>query len=88
MPTFIAIKIVVNAVSVLMHAGVLDALWNGRTQPVEHGGLLFVLGLMTIPQVLLLAVFYYSGLLCVAVSALLAVALLVDWLNPGNRRKE
>ena len=88
LPSLIAIKIAVNAVSVLVYAGVLDAFWNGKAQPVEHGGLLFVVGLMTIPQVLLLAVFYYSGLLCIAVSVLLAAALLVDWLNPWRRRKE
>ena len=86
-PTFIAIKVAVNAVSVLVYMGVLVALWNGRAEPIEHGGLLFVLGLVTLPHILLLAVFYYNGLLCMVVSASLAAALLVDCLRVRKKRK-
>lgn len=83
-PTFLAIKLAVNAVSVVVYVGVLIALRDRRTEPVEHGGLLFVLGLVTLPHFLLLMVFYYNSLICMAVSAGLAAALLVNRLK---RRK-
>ena len=79
--TFIAVKVAVNGVSVIIYMTVLAALWNGGTEPIEHSGLLFVLGLVTIPHILLLAVFYYSGLICMVAAALLAAALLVDRLR-------
>lgn len=86
-PDFLVIKAAVNAVSALVYAGVLSALWNRRVEPIEHGGLLFVLGLVTLPNLLFLPVFYYNGLICAAVSAGLAAALLTDLLR-SRKKKE
>ncbi len=83
-PTFIVLKAAVSAVSVLAYAAVVTALWDRGTEPVEHGGLLFVLGLVTLPHLLLLPVFYYNSLICIAVTVILLAALLVSWLK---RRK-
>lgn len=86
-PGFLVIKAAVNAVSALVYAVVLSALWNRRVEPVEHGGLLFVLGLVTLPNLLFLSVFYYNGLICAAVSAGLAAAMLADLLRSRKKRE-
>jgi len=85
-PTFFVIKAAVNAVSALVYAVILSALWNRRVEPVEHGGLLFVLGLVTLPYLLFLPVFYYSGLICTAISVGMAAVLLADaWKLRKNK---
>lgn len=84
---FVVIKAAMNGVSAAVYVGILHALWNRAVGPGEHGGLLFVLGLVTLPYLLLLPVFYYNGLICAAVSAGLAVALLADLLRSRKKRK-
>ncbi|MBE6973270.1 MAG: hypothetical protein E7440_05240 [Ruminococcaceae bacterium] len=84
---FVMIKAAINGVSAVVYAGILHAMWERAVAPGEHGGLLFVLGLVTLPYLLLLTVFYYNGLICAAVSAGLAVALLTDLLR-SRKKKE
>ena len=83
---FIMMKVAMNGVSAAVYTGILYALRDHAIGPGEHGGLLFVLGLVTLPYLLLLPVFYYSGLICAAVSAGLAAALLVDLLRSRNKK--
>lgn len=82
--TFIILKAAMDAVSVLAYVAVLTALWDRDTRPAEYGGLLFVLGLVALPHLLLLPVFYYNSLICIAVTIILSAALLVSGLK---RRK-
>lgn len=84
---FVMIKAAMNGTSAAVYVGILHALWNRAVGPGEHGGLLFVLGLVTLSNLLLLPVFYYNGLLCAAVSAGLAAALLADLLRSRKKRE-
>lgn len=84
---FVMIKAAMNGLSAAVYVGILHALWERAVGPGEHFGLLFVLGLVTLPYLLLLPVFYYSGLVCVAVSAGLAAALLADLLQSRNKKE-
>ena len=84
---FVVFKVAMNGVSAAVYAGILNALWNCAVGPGEHGGLLFVLGLVMLPYLLLLPVFYHNGLICAAVSAGLAVALLADLLRSRKKRE-
>lgn len=83
---FVMMKVAMNGVSAAVYVGLLHALWKCAVGPGEHSGLLFVLGLVTLPYLLLLPVFYYSGLVCTAVSAGLAAVLLVDLLRSRNKK--
>lgn len=85
---FVMIKAAINGVSAAVYVGVLHALCEHAVGPGEHSGLLFVLGLVTLPYLLVLPVFYYSGLVCVAVSAGLAAVLLADLLRLRKRKDE
>lgn len=83
---FAVLKAAMNGVSAAVYAGILHALWDRAVGPGEHGSLLFVLGLVTLPYLLLLPVFYYSGLICTAVSVGLAAALLADLLRLRKKK--
>lgn len=83
---FVMIKAPMNGVSAAVYAGILRALWERAVDPGEHLGLLFVLGLVTLPYLLLLPVFYYGGLVCAAASAGLAAALLADLLRSRKKK--
>lgn len=78
---FLMLKAAMNGVSAVVYAGILHAMWKRTLEPGEHFGLLFVLGLVTLPYLLLLPAFYYSGLVCTGVSVSLTVILLADWLR-------
>ncbi len=84
--SFVVIKAAMNGVSAAVYVGILYALWDRAVGPGEHGSLLFVLGLVTLPYLLLLPVFYHSGLICAAVSAGLSIALLADLLRSHNKK--
>ena len=84
---FVMMKAAINGVSAV-YVAILYALWERAVGSGEYWGLLFVLGLVTLPYLLLLPVFYYNGLICVAVSALLAAVLLADLLGLRKRKDE
>lgn len=85
---FLMLKAAMNGVSAVVYAGILHALWKRTLEPEDHSGLLFVLGLVTLPYLLLLPAFYYSGLVCAAVSLGLTAILLVDWLRSRKMKGE
>ena len=70
-----------NGVSAVVYAGILHALWKRDMEPGEYSGLLFVLGLVALAYLLLLPVFYYSGLVCTGVSVGLTAILRANWLR-------